>query len=150
MLKEELRPIVGDILVSIEDVTVLHLNSIEVQRYIKRLKLKWKKNLQKELSDIPSSESMSVSSSRSTIDRKIKVVFRRHYVNNVEDIIKHDQQFPQELQKSQSIDLKVFILFIDLFIHLFIYLFIYISIYYIINFYRQVLMEILKTLLLKK
>jgi hypothetical protein len=48
------------------------------------------------------SETMSVSSSRTSVERKIKVSFRRHFVDNVEDIVKHDEKVAQYLQEKTS------------------------------------------------
>jgi hypothetical protein len=104
------RPIIGDVLVSIEDVTVLHLNSIEIQRFIKRQKLKLKR-----LSDMAAcsgtsstsgggggGDTASVSSYRSVMERRIKVSFRRHFVNNVEEIVKHDLKVQEYLQTTAT------------------------------------------------
>jgi hypothetical protein len=98
------RPMVGDVLVAIEETSVLHLNSIEIQRYLKRQKNKVKRSIQKEYSEssglgVAVSETMSVSSYRSVVERKVKVTFRRHFVDNVEDIVKHDEKVAKYLQE---------------------------------------------------
>lgn len=89
------RPIVGDVLVSVEDLTVVHLNSMEVLRLIRRQKKKLKTTLMREASTGSAGgggDGMSVSSHRSAMERRIKVSFRRHMVDNVDEIIKHDQR----------------------------------------------------------
>jgi hypothetical protein len=99
------RPRIGDVLVAIEDINVSHLNSVEVHRYIKRQKNKVKRTIQRAFSDRgmgTASETMSVSSSRTSVERKIKVSFRRHFVDNVEDIVKHDEKVAQYLQEKTS------------------------------------------------
>jgi hypothetical protein len=83
------RPIIGDVLVAIEDTKVLHLNSIEVQRFIKRQKLKLKR-LAEMANNSAAGDCASVSSSRSGLERRVKVTFRRHFVNNVDDLVTHD------------------------------------------------------------
>eukprot|EP00602_Paraphysomonas_sp_CaronLab_P005081 CAMPEP_0185033702 /NCGR_PEP_ID=MMETSP1103-20130426/22923_1 /TAXON_ID=36769 /ORGANISM="Paraphysomonas bandaiensis, Strain Caron Lab Isolate" /LENGTH=1391 /DNA_ID=CAMNT_0027570077 /DNA_START=374 /DNA_END=4549 /DNA_ORIENTATION=- len=92
LMEDGLKPRVGDVLVSVEDVNVLHLNTAQIQRFIVRQRNKIRKQFKKESDLISETESIATSRISTYTDRKMKVIFRRHYVNNVDDIERHDRR----------------------------------------------------------
>jgi hypothetical protein len=123
ILSRGLHPTIGDVVVAVNNNSVSHLNAEQLQFFISRLKSKGEIKQTRGRNDSFSSmferdfENMSITASMSGRGRRnsttnsqyaLSVVFRRYFVDEVEDIVKTDAYYKEMTDNLVQLRVSIF------------------------------------------